>query len=53
MAKLLDKFIKKHDVIHDGGVEQKGNHVDFFVVLLCILVSAGLIYLGVMAFITA
>lgn len=52
MSKIFDKFIKKKEVIHDGGVHQKANPVDFIVILGCIIIVVGLCYLSVMAYIT-
>lgn len=51
MNKIINRIIKKEDMISDQGVHQKGNHVDVAVITLCIIICIVLIYLGVMAYI--
>lgn len=50
--KILDRFVKKKEVIGDGGVHQKSNPVDFIVILGCVVITVSLTYLAVMAYIS-
>lgn len=51
--KIFDRFIKKKELIHDGGVHQRGNHVDVVIISLCVVVTLVLIYLTTMAYIVS
>lgn len=52
MSKLVDRFLKKKEVIHDGGVHQRTNPVDFIVITGCSVIIIGLIVLAVLAYAT-
>lgn len=50
MKRLINKIIKKNDMISDQGVHQTDNLVDIIVILGCIIISVILLYLGFMAY---